>query len=78
MGGITILLYGVIAVQGLRILIEQKVDYGTGSNYICCRYKRGEHQHRISAAKGNGVRCYSRGYIVFNFLVIEQPRMDEQ
>ncbi len=34
MGGITILLYGVIAVQGLRILIEQKVDFSKNSNMV--------------------------------------------
>lgn len=34
MGGITILLYGVIAVQGLRILIEQKVDFSRNSNMV--------------------------------------------
>ncbi len=34
MGGITILLYGVIAVQGLRILVEQKVDFSKNSNLV--------------------------------------------
>jgi uracil permease len=34
MGGITILLYGVIAVQGLRILIEQKVDFSKNRNMV--------------------------------------------
>jgi uracil permease len=34
MGGITILLYGVIAVQGFRILIEQKVDFSKNSNMV--------------------------------------------
>lgn len=34
MGGITILLYGVIAVQGLRILVEQKVDFSKNTNMV--------------------------------------------
>ena len=34
MGGITILLYGVIAVQGLRILVEQKVDFSKNRNMV--------------------------------------------
>lgn len=34
MGGITLLLYGVIAVQGLRILVEQKVDFSQNSNMV--------------------------------------------
>ena len=34
MGGITILLYGVIAVQGLRIFVEQKVDFSKNSNMV--------------------------------------------
>lgn len=32
MGGITLLLYGVIAVQGIRMLVEQKVDFSKNSN----------------------------------------------
>ncbi|HHT23829.1 MAG TPA: uracil permease [Bacteroidales bacterium] len=34
MGGITILLYGIIAVQGFRILIDQKVDFSKNSNMV--------------------------------------------
>ncbi|MCF8367133.1 MAG: uracil permease [Bacteroidales bacterium] len=34
MGGITLLLYGVIAVQGLRMLIEQKVDFSKNRNMV--------------------------------------------
>lgn len=34
MGGITMLLYGVIAVQGLRMLVEQKVDFSKNSNMV--------------------------------------------
>ena len=34
MGGITLLLYGVIAVQGLRVLVEQKVDFGVNRNMV--------------------------------------------
>lgn len=34
MGGITILLYGVIAVQGLRIYVEQKVDFSKNTNMV--------------------------------------------
>lgn len=34
MGGITMLLYGVIAVQGFRILVEQKVDFSKNQNMI--------------------------------------------
>lgn len=34
MGGITILLYGVIAVQGFRIFVEQKVDFSKNTNMV--------------------------------------------
>jgi uracil permease len=34
MGGITLLLYGVIAVQGIRMLVEQKVDFSHNSNMV--------------------------------------------
>lgn len=34
MGGITLLLYGVIAVQGLRIFVEQKVDFSQNRNMV--------------------------------------------
>ena len=34
MGGITLLLYGIIAVQGLRIFIEQKVDFSRNKNMV--------------------------------------------
>ncbi len=34
MGGITILLYGVIAVQGLRMLVEQQVDFSNNRNMV--------------------------------------------
>jgi uracil permease len=34
MGGITMLLYGVIAVQGFRIFVEQKVDFSKNSNLV--------------------------------------------
>lgn len=34
MGGITILLYGVIATSGLRIFVEQKVDFSKSYNMI--------------------------------------------
>ncbi len=34
MGGITVLLYGVIAVQGFRIYVEQKVDFSKNSNMV--------------------------------------------
>jgi uracil permease len=33
-GGITLLLYGVIAVQGLRIFVEQKVDFSKNRNMV--------------------------------------------
>jgi uracil permease len=33
-GGITMLLYGVIAVQGFRIFVEQKVDFSKNSNMV--------------------------------------------
>ncbi|MFZ4704993.1 MAG: uracil permease [Bacteroidales bacterium] len=32
MGGITMLLYGIIAVQGLRMFVEQKVDFSNNRN----------------------------------------------
>lgn len=34
MGGVTLLLYGVIAVQGLRMLVEQKVDFSKNRNMV--------------------------------------------
>jgi uracil permease len=34
MGGISLLLYGVIAASGIRMLVEQKVDYSKPSNLI--------------------------------------------
>jgi uracil permease len=34
MGGITLLLYGVIAVQGFRMFVEQKVDFSKNSNMV--------------------------------------------
>jgi uracil permease len=34
MGGITILLYGVIAVQGFRMFVEQKVDFSKNHNMV--------------------------------------------
>jgi len=34
MGGITILLYGVIAVQGFRMFVEQKVDFSRNRNMV--------------------------------------------
>lgn len=34
MGGITMLLYGVIAVQGFRIFVEQKVDFSKNSSMV--------------------------------------------
>ena len=55
MGGITMLLYGVIAVQGFRMFVEQKVDFSKNSNMVLgavtfvvgvsgCKY-----QYRISS-----------------------------
>jgi uracil permease len=34
MGGVSLLLYGVIAASGVRMLVEQKVDYSKPSNLI--------------------------------------------
>jgi uracil permease len=34
MGGITMLLYGIIAVQGIRIFVERKVDFSKNSNMV--------------------------------------------
>jgi uracil permease len=34
MGGITMLLYGVIAVQGFRMYVEQKVDFSKNRNMV--------------------------------------------
>jgi uracil permease len=34
MGGITLLLFGVIAVQGFRMFVEQKVDFSKNSNMV--------------------------------------------
>jgi uracil permease len=34
MGGITMLLYGIIAVQGIRMFVEQKVDFSKNYNMV--------------------------------------------
>jgi uracil permease len=34
MGGITMLLYGVIASSGIRMLVEQKVDFSKNYNMV--------------------------------------------
>lgn len=34
MGGICLLLFGVIAASGIRMLVEEKVDYGKASNLV--------------------------------------------
>jgi len=34
MGGISLLLFGVIAVSGIRMLVESKIDYGRSQNMI--------------------------------------------
>jgi uracil permease len=34
MGGITLLLYGIIAVQGFRMFVEQKVDFSKNRNMV--------------------------------------------
>lgn len=34
MGGISLLLFGIIAVSGLRMLVEQNVDYNNSQNLI--------------------------------------------
>jgi uracil permease len=34
MGGITMLLFGVIAVQGFRMFVEQKVDFSKNRNMV--------------------------------------------
>lgn len=34
MGGVSLLLFGVIAASGLRILVEQKVDYSKATNLL--------------------------------------------
>ena len=34
MGGVCILLFGVIAASGLRVLVESKVDYSKSSNLV--------------------------------------------
>jgi len=34
MGGITMLLFGVIAVQGFRIFVDQKVDFSKNKNMV--------------------------------------------
>lgn len=34
MGGITILLFGIIAASGIRMLVEAKVDYSKSRNLI--------------------------------------------
>lgn len=36
MGGISILLFGIIASSGFRIFVEDKVDFGTKKNLILC------------------------------------------
>ncbi len=34
MGGICVLLFGVIAASGIRVLVESKVDYSKSSNLV--------------------------------------------
>ena len=34
MGGITLLLFGIIAVQGFRMFVEQKVDFSKNRNMV--------------------------------------------
>src|SRR5699024_6788295 len=34
MGGVSLLLFGIIAVSGLRMLVEEKVDYSKSQNLI--------------------------------------------
>ena len=34
MGGVSLLLFGVIAASGIRILVESKVDYGKPANLL--------------------------------------------
>ena len=34
MGGVCMLLFGVIAASGLRVLVERKVDYSKSSNLV--------------------------------------------
>ena len=34
MGGVCILLFGVIAASGLRVLVESRVDYSKSSNLV--------------------------------------------
>ncbi|MGL4369804.1 MAG: solute carrier family 23 protein, partial [Spirochaetota bacterium] len=34
MGGICLLLFGVIAASGIRMLVEEKVDYSKASNLV--------------------------------------------
>ena len=34
MGGVSILLFGIIAASGLRMLVERKVDYTSPANLI--------------------------------------------
>ena len=34
MGGITLLLFGIIAVQGIRMFVEQKVDFSNNRNMV--------------------------------------------
>jgi len=34
MGGVSLLLFGVIAASGIRMLVEQKVDYSKPKNLI--------------------------------------------
>ena len=35
MGGVCILLFGVIAASGIRVLVESKVDYSKSANVLC-------------------------------------------
>ncbi len=36
LGGISLLLYGFIAVNGLKVLIQNQVDFGKNKKYNCC------------------------------------------
>ena len=66
MGGISFLLYGMIAASGLRLLVDQKVDYSKGRNLAlsavsCPQGFPAPIQIRRSQAHGH-VPCRHCGY----------------
>jgi len=84
MGGITILLYGVIAVQGLRMLVEQKVDFSNTRNMVigATIFVAGVSKAAIDIGsvqlKGMALAAVVGVVLSLSFYVFDKIRMDSQ